>query len=98
MQDDITWQQFNGANIAHIVASSPDGPRGSEESYDLSDKLENLMLLCPTHHKEVDEDVEQYTVEHLKEIKRLQEQNVQELLEGMNYPESEIIVLESPIK
>ena len=98
MQDDITWRQINYANVAHIVASSPDGPRGSEESYYLSDKLENLMLLCPTHHKVVDKDVTQYTVERLKEIKRLQEQNVQELLEGMNYPESEIVVLESSIK
>lgn len=98
MQDTITWQQINVANVAHIVASSPDGPRGSEESYDLSDKLENLMLLCLPHHKVVDEDVTEYTVERLKEIKRLQEQKVQELLEGMNYPESEIVVLESPIK
>lgn len=98
MQDDETWQQFNGSNIAHIVASSPDGPRGSEKSYELSDKLENLMLLCPTHHKEIDENEALYTIERLKDIKRLQEQKVQELLEGMEYPESEIVILESPIK
>jgi len=31
-------------------------------------------------------------------MKGLQEQKVQELLEGMNYPETEIVILESPIK
>lgn len=98
MQDNLTWKQFNGANIAHIIAESPNGPRGSEKSYELSDKIENLMLLCPTHHKEIDVNEALYTVEILREIKNNQEQKVQELLEGMNYPESEIVFLESPIK
>lgn len=97
-RDDITWKEFNNSNIAHIVASSPDGPRGSEKSHELSDKLENLMLMCPTHHKEIDSDVDIYTVEKLTEIKQKQEQKVQELLDGMNFPDSEIVILESPIK
>lgn len=97
-KDELTWAEFNNSNVAHIVASSPNGPRGSEESYDLSDKIENLMLLCPTHHKEIDTDTETYTVEKLTKIKQRQEQKVQELLEGMNYPEAEIVILSSPIK
>lgn len=97
-KDDLTWAEFNNSNVAHIVASSPDGPRGSDDSYELSDKYENLMLMCPTHHKEIDNDTETYTVEKLRRIKQEQERRVQELLEGMNYPESEIVILESPIK
>ena len=97
-RDDLTWAEFNNSNVAHIVASSPDGPRGSEDSYRLSDKYENLMLLCPTHHNEIDNDTETYTVEKLLKMKQEQELRVQELLEGMNYPESEIVILESPIK
>ena len=97
-KDNLTWAEFNNSNVAHIVASSPDGPRGSDDSYKLSDKYENLMLMCPTHHKEIDNDTETYTVEMLRRIKQEQEQRVQELLEGMNYPESEIVILESPIK
>ena len=96
--DDLTWEEFNGSNVAHIIASSPDGPRGNENSATMSDKLENLMLLCPTHHKEIDSVEEKFGEDYLKEMKKRQEQNVQELLEGMNYSETEIVILESPIK
>lgn len=97
-KDELTWAEFNNSNVAHIVASSSDGPRGSVESYELSDKYENLMLMCPTHHKEIDNDTETYTVQKLTRMKQEQERRVQELLEGMNYPESEIVILESPMK
>ena len=43
--DDLTWEEFNRSNVSHIIASSPDGPRGSEDSGIMSDKFENLMLL-----------------------------------------------------
>ncbi len=97
-KDEMTWTEFNNSNVAHIVAASPDGPRGSEESYDLSDKIENLMLLCPTHHKEIDTDTKTYSVEKLIDMKHSHELKVQELLKGMDYPEAEIVILESPIK
>lgn len=43
--------------VAHIVADSPDGPRGDiARSRLLAKSLENLMLLCPVHHKGVDVD------------------------------------------
>lgn len=43
--------------IAHIVADSPDGPRGHPvRSSVLAKSLENLMLLCAKHHKLVDVD------------------------------------------
>ena len=75
-KDDLTWAEFNNSNVAHIIASSPDGPRGSEDSYRLSDKYENLMLLCPTHHNEIDNDTETYTVEKLLKMKQEQELRV----------------------
>lgn len=96
--DEITGAKFNHSNVAHIVASSSDGPRGSRESERLSDNLDNLMLLCPKHHKEIDSDTQKYTVECLREMKRKQEVKVQKMLDGMDFPESEIIVLQSPIK
>ena len=97
-KDDLTWDEFNNSNVAHIVASSPDGPRGSEYSYELSDKLDNLMLLCPSCHKLIDNDPNKYTVDLLRQMKMEQERKVQETLDSMNYPESEIVILESPIK
>lgn len=43
---------FNVGEMAHVVARSPDGPRG--ESGGGSDEYENLVLLCPTCHRTVD--------------------------------------------
>lgn len=43
--------------IAHIVADSPDGPRGDPvRSPELAKDRVNLMLLCAKHHKAVDVD------------------------------------------
>lgn len=43
--------------IAHIVADSPDGPRGDPiRSPQLSSDINNLMLLCADHHKLIDVD------------------------------------------
>ena len=98
LRDELTWKPFNGANVAHIVAKSPDGPRGNDMSFALSDKYSNLMLLCPKHHKEIDTYVDDYPVEKLQHMKQLQEQKVQQLLDGINYPDDEIMILESPIK
>ena len=43
--------------VAHIVADTPNGPRGDAvRSPQLSDDVKNLMLLCATHHKLIDVD------------------------------------------
>jgi SMODS-associated and fused to various effectors sensor domain len=52
--------------IAHIVADSPDGPRGDPiRSPLLAKELSNLMLLCAKHHKGVDVD---YLADHPEEV------------------------------
>lgn len=96
--DGITLTELNNSNIAHIVASSPDGPRGNEHSYELSDEIENLMLMCQEHHKLIDDNPEIYTTQLLQNMKNEQEIKIEELLNEMNYPKSEIIMFESPIK
>ena len=53
--DGVTLSTSNNAYVAHIVASSSKGPRGDKTlSPLLSDKLENLMLMCADHHKLID--------------------------------------------
>jgi hypothetical protein len=43
--------------VAHIVADTPDGPRGDPiRSAQLSNDINNLMLLCHVHHKLIDVD------------------------------------------
>jgi len=39
--------------MAHIIPQSPIGPRGDGVEFG-SDDYENLILLCPTHHREID--------------------------------------------
>jgi len=38
--------------MAHVIAKKPDGPRGQTAGGE--DTYENLILLCPTHHTEID--------------------------------------------
>lgn len=53
--DILTKRNFNSAYIAHIVADQPGGPRGdSLRSSQLANEIDNLMLLCDTHHRLID--------------------------------------------
>jgi hypothetical protein len=65
--------------FAHIVADTPTGPRGDEvRSPQLSDDINNLMLLCHTHHKLIDVDqVEQHPEERLLEMKLEHERRIE---------------------
>ena len=38
--------------MAHVIARSPDGPRGKADGG--TDTYANLILLCPNHHREID--------------------------------------------
>ncbi len=54
---DLTVENADAADfvigeMAHVIARSPDGPRGKTGGSD--DSYANLILLCPTHHREVD--------------------------------------------
>lgn len=43
--------------IAHIVADEAGGPRGDAvRSPQLAQDIDNLMLMCPVHHKAIDVD------------------------------------------
>lgn len=68
---------------AHIVAHSDDAtaPR-SDPSYpkENRNKYENLILLCPNHHKTVDNDAVKYNPSRLREIKIQHEAWVDESL------------------
>lgn len=97
--DDITLAQYNKSNVAHIVASSPNGARGDPvRSHQLSDKLENLMLLCPDHHKLIDDYEADYPEERLLEMKESHEQAIAAQCDLIYKEPSEVIVFESPIK
>ena len=58
------------ADECHIISSSPNGPR-HDPSYpiDKLDSYDNMMLLCRTHHKMVDDQSATYTTNILRQMK-----------------------------
>lgn len=75
--------------MAHVVASSDEGPRG-DPSVPAGDrnKYENLILLCPNHHEEVDGEEERFTADVLREMKARHEGWVeQQLAQGPEWQE-----------
>ena len=65
------------SDICHIYASSPNGPRGQGSLTEEELKsIDNLILLCPNHHRVVDRQPETYTAELLKQWKEEHEAKV----------------------
>ncbi len=76
-EDIVTKAQYSTAYIAHIIADQPDGPRGHPTlSKELKSEFSNLMLLCDAHHRLIDDDEDLYTVEKLREMKRIHEDRI----------------------
>jgi len=69
----------------HIVAESPDGPRG-DASFPKNkiNNYENLIIMCRVHHKIIDDQTKTYTVSFLNQLKSKHEQWVRESLEGFD--------------
>ena len=66
------------SNVAHIVAQSSDGPRGNFAlPMNMRDLESNLILLCPEHHKLIDDQPQRYTVERLRGFKEDHEKTIQ---------------------
>ncbi len=77
--DALTKAEFNTAYVAHIIADNPKGPRGDPVlSKDLATDLSNLMLLCDTHHRQIDKfDVEGHPAELLRSMKEDHERRIE---------------------
>ena len=71
--------------IAHIIGSSENGPRGDDTfPKENLDEYENLILLCPTCHKKIDKQVNSYSSTYLQKIKDNHEKWIDEQLEISN--------------
>jgi hypothetical protein len=85
----LTYDSLHGNEVypvreqAHMVAESDNGPRGcSTLSLEERNSYFNLILLCPTHHREIDVNVADYPVEKLHIIKQAHEMWVLEALQS----------------
>lgn len=76
-RNNLTLSDGNFGEMAHIIAASPDGPRGNEESADLRIDYSNLMLLCQRCHKEIDDDPARYSAELLRQWKQEHEDRIE---------------------
>jgi hypothetical protein len=70
--EDLTALVERGAYVvgemAHVIARKPAGPRGTSDGG--SDRYDNLILLCPTHHRHIDKAPEgTYSEDLLREWK-----------------------------
>jgi hypothetical protein len=72
-------EDANFGLVAHIVASTPGGPRGDPvRSPALADDPANLMLLCYRHHKLIDvEGLAEHPEQRLIEMKAAHESRIQ---------------------
>jgi len=65
----------------HIIARKNNGPRGdSNLSKNRRDFYDNLILMCNNHHKVIDDQKEDYTIEKLKKMKKDHEEWVKNSL------------------
>ena len=76
-RNELTLSDGNFAEVAHIIGSSKDGPRGAEQSEELQTDFTNLMLLCQPCHKEIDDNPANYPVELLRNWKESHENRVE---------------------
>jgi hypothetical protein len=67
-------KSYNVGEMAHMIAKSADGPRGSGSKEDNS--YDNLILLCPTCHTRIDKAPDEYPVGMLREWKAAHEKEI----------------------
>lgn len=68
---------FNISEICHIEGLNKDSARYNNLlSEEEANGIDNLILLCPTHHTIVDKDVKTYTVQKLRNMKLNHENNI----------------------
>jgi hypothetical protein len=79
--------------FAHIVASSPDGPRGDAvESAKLASDPANILLLCDACHRRIDKvEPQSYPTDVLRQMREDNIAEVKRLLDTLRYPDVSLI-------
>ena len=94
----LTLRQGNFSQQAHIVAFSEDGPRGQDalRPSDIN-TIENLMLLCPVCHKEIDDNPGEYPRDLLESFKKEHEDRIRFQTNAGPEMRTSILVLKTKI-
>ena len=92
--DLITSKSANFGQIAHIVAASPDGPRGHKHrSIQLVKDFSNLMLMCYTHHRLIDTNEDDYSESLLREMKQNHEDRTMRVHQLSSADETQVVIV-----
>lgn len=99
-RDGLTLSEDNFAHVAHIVAASPDGPRGDVVlSLEQQADYDNLMLLCFDHHRLIDgRHSEKYSESQLREYKQKHEERIQRQTALGPESATTVVRFQSPIR
>lgn len=81
--------------LAHIVASDPQGPRGTQEdSHRLANDPENIMLMCDAHHRLIDSfSPGDYPADILNEMRRAHRDIVRNYLNSLAFSRTRAVTL-----
>jgi hypothetical protein len=90
----------NFGYFAHIVASSPGGPRASEGNCAaLANDPTNIMLLCDKCHRLVDREApHRYNATYLREMRANSVAEVSRLLNNLSYASAQMLVVGGSIE
>ncbi|MGG4604633.1 HNH endonuclease signature motif containing protein [Paenalcaligenes sp. Me131] len=78
-KEPVVKRRVKIGEMAHIIAKNTGGPRGDLPFIGRRDDYENLILLCPNHHTEVDNDEANYPPEKLHRLKNEHEHYVDQV-------------------
>lgn len=93
---EVTMEECNISNYAHIIGDSEKGPRGNERSRELAQDPNNIILLCPECHRLIDHEGERkYTDEMLVAMKKEHEERI-DLVTGIQPQKKTLLVVYCP--
>ena len=99
LEHPLTKSEGNFAELAHIVAFQERGPRGvqAKRPADIND-TRNLMLLCPTDHKLIDDHPEKYSRSVLEAYRREHEKRIKHVTDMGPELTTKIVQLKANIR
>ena len=103
----VTYDEVKFGEIAHNIAASKGGPRGDKDPFWHIDPaidnetdynaIDNLLLLCPECHAEVDKNSKKYPVELLRKMKKSHEDRIRTLTSITEERECILVSFAAPI-
>lgn len=83
IEDPLSLAKVKIGQLAHIIAHSGEGPRADETiPQEQKDSIDNILLLCHSCHKTIDDDPGKYTTTYLQKLKH----DFEKKIEAQTYP------------